>query len=219
MAIARRDIHTWGTQVEQRYLVQHLERFPLGTTYPLLVSLVQARLDALPLPGAWHRTARLAARLTDGPPVPRRGYTLVLDNTGVGEAVGDLFEAAGLAPVRVTLTGGQRTTEPERDRWRVPKITLIDALQVAIQTRRFLVAKALPDAAVLVKEAQNFQYKISGSGTGEYTLWRESQHDDLVFAAALVAWWGEHTRPVQRSLESPTHAKGMGNPFEIQKGR
>ena len=31
---------------------------------------------------------------------------LVIDDTGVGRAVGDLFETAGMDPIRVTITAG-----------------------------------------------------------------------------------------------------------------
>jgi hypothetical protein len=36
------------------------------------------------------------------------GCKLVIDETGVGRAVGDIFDAAGLRPNRVTLPRGRR---------------------------------------------------------------------------------------------------------------
>lgn len=39
------------------------------------------------------------------------GCKLVIDETGVGRAVGDIFDAAGLRPNRVTITAGQEATQ------------------------------------------------------------------------------------------------------------
>ena len=45
-------------------------------------------------------------------PPPTDGCKLVIDETGVGRAVGDIFYAAGLRPNRVTITAGQEATDP-----------------------------------------------------------------------------------------------------------
>lgn len=219
LAIARRELHTWGETTEQRYLVQHLERMALGTAYPTVVAHVADLLARLPRPREWERKNWERMLLPENSARLAPWYTLVIDATGVGEGVCDLFTLAHIPHIRVTLTAGLSTTEPTRDRWHVPRQSLIGALVVAIQDQRLHVASALPDAGVLVKEAQNFQYKVTGKGAEEYTLWRESKHDDLVFATALVVWWGEHTRPIQRSADQPTHAQGMGNPFAQQYRR
>ena len=50
-------------------------------------------------------------------------------------------------------------------------------------------AEALPEAAVLVQELENFQVKLSELGHDSYGTWRENQHDDLVLAVALACWY------------------------------
>ena len=54
-----------------------------------------------------------------------------------------------------------------------------------------LIARALPEAPVLVEELQNFKLKITTAGNDTYEAWRESDHDDLVLAVAMAAWYGE----------------------------
>ncbi len=44
---------------------------------------------------------------------------------------------------------------------------------------------------MLVEELQNFKLKITTAGNDTYEAWRESDHDDLVLAAAMAAWYGE----------------------------
>ncbi len=60
-----------------------LERVELGTPYPAIVTHVSERLRAIPGQGL-----------------------LAVDRTGVGTAVVDMFYAAGLQPLAVTITGG-----------------------------------------------------------------------------------------------------------------
>ncbi len=43
----------------------------------------------------------------------------------------------------------------------------------------------------MIKELQNFKIKFTRAGNDTYEAWRESDHDDLVLAAAMAAWFGE----------------------------
>jgi hypothetical protein len=150
--------------------VPHLERFPLGTSYPTIVS----------------RIAHLFAT------VPLRGQaSLVVDATGVGTAVLDLLVQAKLSPIAVTITGGDKVHREARNRYGVPKRELVSYLQVLLQTGRLKIASALPESEILVKELLNFQVKITASAHDTYGAWREGAHDDLVLAVALACWYGE----------------------------
>lgn len=91
------------------------------------------------------------------------------------------------------ITGGVATEDIAWDEWHVPKRDVVTALQVALQEGCFRVAKALPDAETLVREARNFQWKVSKAGNDLYGAWREGQHDDLLLAAAVAVWWGQRT--------------------------
>ncbi len=169
----RRSLHTVQVPNGPRPLhLRHLERVPKGTTYPAVVELVERRLQAL----------------TDGPSRP----ALVVDHTGVGVAVVDLFEAAKLQPIAITITGGD-TVSDEGRRFRVPKRELVTSTQLAMQNGRLRFAATLPDLPILEQELAAFNYKISDAGHDSYAAWRERDHDDLVLAVALAVWYAEYT--------------------------
>jgi hypothetical protein len=146
--------------------VRYLEREPLGTKYTAVVA----------------KTAGLLAKLP--------GSLLVVDWTGVGRGVVDMFEQAGLQPYAVNITSGMAVTGGGRF-WGVPKRDLVASLQVAFQAERLKIAKALPLADVFVKELLDFKVKITAAANDTYGAWREGQHDDLVLAVALAVWLAE----------------------------
>lgn len=153
------------------YAVRFLKRWQLGTPYPVIVEEVRT-ICRERLPGA----------------------PLVIDGTGVGRAVVDLFRRGGIGGriVAVTITGGHAAAEdPDKHGWHVPKKDLVAVMQSLMQTKRLDVAKALPEADVLKKELANFKVKITAAANETFGAWREGQHDDLVLAVALACWHGE----------------------------
>lgn len=123
--------------------------------------------------------------------------TVVLDETGVGVAVGDLLakalqeQGAGAALVRVTITNGLQTTRVPGG-FHVPKRELVTAVALALEGDRLRIPTALPLAGTLVEELQNFKVTVSASGHDSYGAgadWREGNHDDLVLALALAIWY------------------------------
>jgi hypothetical protein len=146
------------------YHIRHLERLPLGTPYPDIVNRVKNVLHLLP-----------------------DGTDLILDHTGVGRPVSDMFYNEGLRPVCVTITGGDTVT---RDGlfFHVPKRDIVGVLAVAFQNKQLKIAEALPDAETLISELLNFKVKISTSGHDQYDTWREGAHDDLVLSVGLAIW-------------------------------
>lgn len=154
------------------YLVRYLYRPPLGTTYPAIVAQVLSLLDRAPL--------------------SREETPLVVDRTGVGVAVVDMFTAAGVRPRAITIHGGDAVTETDRWNLRVPKRDLAGTLVALFQTGRLQIAAGLELAPVLATELLNFKVKINvASGHDSYEAWRESIHDDLVLSVAMACWWGE----------------------------
>lgn len=151
--------------------VRHLERFPLGTRYPVIVDAVSNRMHAL--------TNSAAGR-----------PTLIVDKTGVGAPVVDLFDAAGLEPQAITITaGGEPTVVPGG--WNTPKRDLVSVVQATLQTKRLRFAEALTGVSVLTQELLTFQYKITANANDIYGAWREGTHDDMVLAVALAVWYAE----------------------------
>lgn len=151
--------------------LRHLERFELGTPYPSVVARV--------------------ASLLNKPPLAGRPCCLLIDKTGVGVAVAEMFEQAWLQPVCITIHGGSSVTrDPDVIGHRVPKRDLVGAVQVLLQNRRLRIAPALPHAETLKKELLNFRVKIDPhTAHDSYEHWREGIHDDLVLATAIACWY------------------------------
>ena len=160
---------------QREYHLRHLQRYPLGTSYPAIVQDVAARLDREPLPSG--------------------ETTLALDWTAVGRPLYDMFAQAKLQArlIPISIHGGNA---PIRDGggWSAPKRDLISVTQLLLQQQRLRIAPALPESATLTKELQDYRLKISATGHDSYDA-REGAHDDLVLAVALACWVSEHGRP------------------------
>jgi hypothetical protein len=172
------DARAHPAQRRPRYALWHLRRFALGTPYPEIIHEVVKLL----------RTPALA------------GCVLVVDQTGVSRAVVELLEdglrgKATCILYPVTLTSGRGVTAGEGSSVLVPKKEPIGALQVLLQTRRLQIARGLSDAPLLSKELESFRVKVMVAGDESAESWREGHNDDLVLAAALVAWMGEKALP------------------------
>ncbi len=101
------------------------------------------------------------------------------------------MRAAKLKIIPVTITAGGKMSGSAFGGYNVPKKELVSNLVIVFQADRLKIARALPEAPVLVEELQNFKLKITTAGNDTYEAWRESDHDDLVLAAAMAAWYGE----------------------------
>ncbi len=172
-------------RVPPMHYVEHVERVPLGTSYP---DVVRTTVEVL-------RQPELTTTDEQG---RSRSPVLVADQTGVGQPVVQLLRAAGIAPYGVTITGGDAVVSEGRS-YKVPKRDLISSTQVLLQSRRLKFAPGMPFVDVLIREFENYQMKIDlSTGHDSYGQWREGQHDDLVLAVALAAWWAETRHGVGR---------------------
>ncbi len=152
------------------YHLRHAHRYELGTPYPEIVRDVDRLLGRAPLQGS---------------------TTLVVDRTGVGAPVVDLFTEAGLSPKSVTITGGENANR-DGDHYTVPKRELASVVQALLQTGRLRFAQALPHAAALREELQKFRAKINiSTGSATFEHWRERDTDDLVLALAMACWYAD----------------------------
>lgn len=127
--------------------------------------------------------------------------SLVVDQTGVGEAVIEDLRAAGLGFQGIVIHGGDTVSRMDGG-YRVPKRELVSIAEVLLQNHRLQIGKALPLADVLVQEMQAFKASTKlTTGHTSYAAdesWRENPHDDTVLAVALAAWYGEYVDPVRR---------------------
>jgi hypothetical protein len=113
---------------------------------------------------------------------------LVVDATGVGEAVIELFE--DLKPISIWIHGGVNTTH-DGNKWKVPKTDLVSVMEVLIQNGK-LEAPPGELTDILIEEILNFKIKKDPeTGHESYSAWRDRDHDDMVLALSLACWWGE----------------------------
>ena len=98
----------------------------------------------------------------------------------------------GCLLVPVTITSGDEVTESD-GWWRVPKRELVANLQVMLEERKLKIAGGMAGASALVREMQEMRVKIGPSGREQYAA-RGAEHDDMVMAVALGAWWFERRR-------------------------
>jgi hypothetical protein len=145
------------------FQVGHLERVPLGTSYPAIVAQVGRLLDKLPA-----------------------GTELVIDYTGVGRPIFDMFTYSGISPVGVLITAGTAETY-DGPICSVPKLTLVSRLQALLHEGRLKIQKELPEAETLVRELQEFRVEFTPVGHLTFNA-RSGKHDDLVLALAIAVW-------------------------------
>jgi hypothetical protein len=144
--------------------VRHVERVPLGTSYP----------------GVADRIAAVAKACTDiGTATPA---TIAVDATGVGRAVVDLLRERGFEAIAVTLTSGHHVRRSGSS-ISIPRSSFMQPLVAAIEQGRLRVAPC-PHTAALVDELaalrQHGAGAIQGRGAGH--------HADLCIAVALALW-------------------------------
>lgn len=154
--------------------MRHLSRFPKQTPYPVQVASVADTI------GQVREMGRVL---------------LVVDQTGVGRPVVDMFRMARmLIPIwPVTIAGsqmGKAKRNEETGDWTVPKKDLIGALVALVHGKRFAVSNQIDRELLRVwqEEMANFTMKITAAGNTTMEAWREGQHDDVVLAASLMAW-------------------------------
>lgn len=158
--------HT-GARPSERRDVVHAQRWVLGTPYPTIVASV---VELLAHPA-----------LNDAP--------LIVDATGVGRGITDLFRAAykdghlSRWPVALTITAGEQANGLH-----VPKQDLVSRIQALLQTGRLHIAAGMPMRDQLERELAGFTAKTSASGRTIFEALTERVHDDLVMALALALW-------------------------------
>jgi hypothetical protein len=82
------------------------------------------------------------------PPLRDRCY-LVIDESGVGRAVGDMFTDAGLRAVRVAITAGVDAVKQDQLRWSVAKSLLISGVDARLHSGELRFAADLGEAHAL----------------------------------------------------------------------
>lgn len=157
----------YTTTAGETFDVRYLQRLPLGLSYVEQVAEI----------------GKLLAR----PPLNTPLTTFVIDYTGVGRAVGDLFDSVGLEPLKISITAGEKATSAGLDRWHVPKAVLVSTLDARLHLGELRIAKELTESGALADELKDFRRKVSAAGRYSYEA-RIGRHDDLVLAVAIGLW-------------------------------
>ncbi|HEC61102.1 MAG TPA: hypothetical protein ENI27_02480 [bacterium] len=178
------DVENWhpalhgNIKIVNLYEVRHIERPPLGTSYPDIVDRLKTILAA---------------------PELQVEVAIIVDQTGAGRPVLDMMQRSRIFPIGITITGGSTATRSDGG-FHVPKKELVAALQLYLQSGRLKIASSLPEASVLKNEILNFKVKVNLKTGGEsFESWRENEHDDLVLATALPIWYAQRF-DVERTL-------------------
>ncbi len=162
----------WEPETEALHL-RYLERLQLDAGYPDTVERIDTVL----------KSAEIKDEECDENP------DVIIDVTGAGRAILELFKRAEIEPIVVTITNASgREEEIKPDDWHVPKKELIGNLQVMYQTGRWKMAKDLELVPTLIKELRDFKMRPPRLDPSDPETWRERPSDDLVFAVALAAW-------------------------------
>lgn len=162
--------------IDNTYLLRHLKRWPLGTPYPVIVE------------ETW--------RLMQAPFLYRYGQ-LIIDKTGIGDPVFDMFIAKNKANrdtriglIGVVITGGYSVVKVKDKReYHVPKADIVSSLALLFHSKRIEISGQLEEAKTLEKEMSDFDYKISKTGHTSYGAEGAGENDDLVLSVGIAAWY------------------------------
>lgn len=156
------------------FQTRHIERPPIATSYPQIIKLIETLLRTPPLYGSC--------------------YCVVEDN-GPGRVVSDTIRDHGFNVISVFTSGGEQVSYREDlNRYTVPKLHLVGALNMMLQTHRLEIADSLPLAKILKDELHNFRLKVKQGGRITFENAADALHDDTVIAEAINCWFGNQTR-------------------------
>ena len=145
------------------FQVGYLERVALGTPYPAIAQHVRRLFLGLP-----------------------PSTEVVLDATGLGGPVYEIFVGVGIGPVGVMITAG--TAQSAEGRFlHVPKMLLISRVQALLHEGRLKIQKNLSEASVLMAELLDYRIQYTAAGHLTFNA-REGRHDDLVLALAIACY-------------------------------
>jgi Terminase RNaseH-like domain len=179
------------------YDLVYLKRPKLGTPYDTIAKRVADLICELEPQGAFGELGQV---------------TLSVDGTGVGRGVVDMLDteftrrgssaASKAVPHvdfrRVSVTGSNTSLkwlERANGYWSVPKKDLVFPAVAAFQQGKIRIARGIKDRDALVHELRSYKRTTNiATGNTAFEPWRESDHDDLLFAVCLALWGWQQRR-------------------------
>jgi hypothetical protein len=197
-----------------RFDAMALKRYALGTPYADIVEHVVAQALR---PELW----------ADGPP------RIVIDATGVGAAVAEMFRRALVPhpPIEcwsIVITAGKAVTQPGPRTVHVAKQEIAGCIRSTLETARLRVPAGLEFAEALRRELGDFTVKVTPAG-GETFEAGAGQYDDLVMCVAipvfLATWLDDRQVPVLAgpglrvlpAYRPASHAVTMGGVIQFRR--
>jgi hypothetical protein len=178
------------------YDLVYLKRPKLGTPYDAIARKVADLICELEPRGAFGEIGQV---------------TLSVDGTGVGRGIVDMLRTEFNRRVKlgtwipkmdfrpVSVTGSNSSLKkPDRSGgyWSVPKRDLVFPAVAAFQQGDVRIAKGIKDRDALVNELKNYRRTTNiATGNMAFEPWRESDHDDLLFATCLALFGWQIRRP------------------------
>jgi predicted RNase H-like nuclease len=194
-----------------RFDVVHIDKFQ-GLTYPAIAKTIESLMS--------HTNMR-------------NNSDLLVDGTGVGEAIVDLLRERMLNPLPIVFTGGTQEREVYSEMGtvfqsttgklagariikeiHVPKENLVSAGRIIIQQRRLRVAQGLRWAPEFEKQLLGFRGKVNEKRV-KYEAETENLHDDLVVCYLMAAWWLNRSRAEERVLPMESDKVNDWNPMDF----
>src|SRR5690606_7689972 len=86
----------------------------------------------------------------------------------------------------ITITSGHKAERNDTG-WSVPKVLLVSRLQALLHSGALEIDGKAKDAAVLLKELQDFRVSFTAVGNPTFNA-RQGAHDDLVLALAIAVF-------------------------------
>lgn len=152
------------------YILRYLHRYPLKTDYTVILDDVRRSMESKRIKGK---------------------SLLLVDYSGVGRPVLDLFRSEGLSPLGITIVGGKNSRWVSPTDANVCKSDLVSSLQVVFQSKRIKVPSNVKHLELLKQEFLGFRARIKKTGNTTFEAKGSSLHDDIVMSIGLVLWYAE----------------------------
>lgn len=142
---------------------------------------------------------------------------IILDGTGVGEAVVDGLRERKLKPYPIVFTNGNKVNEVYDKnslvfgsgkggfgsmnvlkQLNVPKKDMVDAAVLLLQQNRVKMGKFLKFKEEFLKQLSGFKGKINDKNNKRFEAETENLHDDLVSCFLMFAWWQHYQEPREK---------------------
>jgi hypothetical protein len=165
----------------------------------------------------------------------KNNHDLLVDGTGVGEAVVDIMRESYLTPIPIVFTGGGDVNEKysefssvfsnaQAGKMRgaqvlkeicVPRDDLVTAGQVVSQQGRIGIVPSLKFAEDFRKQLMGFKGDPNTTRKKmRYEAENEETHDDLIVCYLMGAWWFTRSRKTDEQIIPPAKQIADWNPME-----